>query len=172
IVADFNQVQVEHYLEAPLDMMRYPEDLGMQQGPLLSPDHFRRYILPSYHRLMAPAAEAGCVVHMHSDGDLHALADDLLRLPIDVLNPQAEVNGIDWLAGTLKGRMCLDLSMGGPVLDRGDPAAIDAHVRRTVETLGSRDGGLMLRYGLYPGVAMANVAAIMDAFEKYSGYFS
>jgi hypothetical protein len=29
---------------------------------------------------MAPAREAGCIVHMHSDGDIRTLVDDLMRV--------------------------------------------------------------------------------------------
>ena len=60
---------------------------------------------------MAPARRAGCVVHMHSDGDIRELVDDLLEVGIDVINLQDLVNGIQWIEAHLKGRVCIDLDI-------------------------------------------------------------
>jgi hypothetical protein len=54
----------------------------------------------------------------------------------------------------------------------GTPDAIDSLIREEIEKIGSSHGGLMLIYGLYPGVPLQNVKAVMDAMERYMGYFS
>ena len=54
----------------------------------------------------------------------------------------------------------------------GTPAQIDALVRDEVVRLGSREGGLMMIYGLYPGVPLENAGALMDAMEKYATYYN
>jgi hypothetical protein len=54
----------------------------------------------------------------------------------------------------------------------GTPAQIDALIREEVEKLGSAQGGLMMIYGLYPGVPLTNVKALMDAMEKYATFYS
>jgi len=41
-----------------------------------------------------------------------------------------------------------------------------------VEKLGSKQGGLMMIYGLYPGIPLENVQALMDAMERYMGYYA
>ena len=55
---------------------------------------------------------------------------------------------------------------------RGTPREIDELIRQEVSRLGSREGGLMLIYGLYPGTPIENAAAVMDAMERYAGFFS
>jgi hypothetical protein len=40
-----------------------------------------------------------------------------------------------------------------------------------VEELGRREGGLMMIFGLYPGLPRENVAAVMDALQKYAFYY-
>jgi len=168
MVETFNLGLVQRFLAAGVEWMGYPEDLGMQQGPMLSPELFRRYILPSYRRLIQPAREAGCIIHMHSDGDIRELSSDLLGLGIDVVNVQDLVNGIDWIAANLKGKVCIDLDLDRQnITCHGTPAQIDAHIRKIVRTLGTREGGLMLVYGLYPGTPLENVKALMDAMERY-----
>ena len=173
MVESFNAGIVERWLKLKPDMMSYPEDLGMQVGPMLSPDCFRRYIKPVYQRLMAPAREQGCIVHMHSDGDIRTLVDDLIDGGVEVINLQDLVNGIDWIADRFAGRVCIDLDIDRQdVVVRGGPDQIDALIREEVEKLGSREGGLMMVHGLYPGVPLANVEALMDAMERYAGYYS
>jgi uroporphyrinogen decarboxylase len=169
----FSEGIVRRYLDLGVAMMCYPEDLGAQTGPLISPELFRRFIRPMYERLAAPARPAGRLVHMHSDGNIRPLAEDLLAVGVDALNLQDLVNGVDWIAANLKGRVCIDLDVDRQHVTRfGTPEQIDALLRNEVETLGSREGGLMMIYGLYPGTPVENVEAVMDAMERYAGHFA
>ena len=122
---------------------------------------------------MAPAREAGCLIHMHSDGDIRDLADDLVVSGVDALNLQDLVNGIDWIEVNLKGRVCIDVDIDRQQITRfGKPEQIDELICREVQQLGSPEGGLMMIYGLYPGVPLENAGALMDAMEKYATYYS
>lgn len=169
----FNLAVVESYIAAGAEWMSYPDDLGMQAGPMISPRHFRKYITPSYRRLMRPALDAGCVVHMHSDGDVRLLVDDMVSSGVQVVNLQDRVNGIDWIAGRFAGKVCIELDIDRQeITPKSRPAEIDALIREAVQTLGRREGGLMLIYGLYPGVPLENVKALMDAMERYAIFFS
>ena len=140
---------------------------------MLSPDMFREYIKPSYQRLMKPARGAGCIVHMHSDGDIRQLADELIDGGVEAINLQDLVNGVDWIAAKFAGKVCVDLDIDRQsIVVQGTPQQIDALIREEVEKLGSREGGLTMIHGLYPGVPLANVKALMDAMEKYAAYYS
>lgn len=173
MVADFNLGCVRRWLDLGPDMLQYPEDLGMQVGPMLPAALFRKYIQPVYRRIMAPAKERGVIVHMHSDGDIRSLIDDILGCGVDVINLQDLVNGIDWLAQNLVGRVCIDLDIDRQkITPYGTPSDIDALVREEVETLGDPRGGLLMVYGLYPGVPLDNAAAVMDAMERYADLHS
>lgn len=169
---EFNMAQIRHFLRADVDIVRIPEDLGMQVGPMLSPDCFRRYIKPSYQRMIGLVRQAGKIVHMHSDGDIRLLADDIIDGGVHALNLQDLVNGVDWIAENLKGRVCIDLDIDRQkITPYGTPAQVDALIRDEIAKLGSKDGGLMMIYGLYPGVPLENVRAVMDAMEKYAFYY-
>lgn len=169
----FNTALVERYIRAGAEWMSYPEDLGMQVGPMISPRHFRKFIQPSYRRMMRPAIDAGCIVHMHSDGDIRLLVDDMLESGIQVLNLQDLVNGVDWIAARLAGRVCIDLDIDRQqITPHGNPKEIDDLIRDEVVRLGRREGGLMMIYGLYPGVPLENVRALMDAMERYAAFFA
>lgn len=173
MVAQFSEGIVRRYLDLGIAMMCYPEDLGAQHGPLVSPELFRRFIKPVYERLAAPARKAGCLVHMHSDGNIRTLTEDLLACGVDALNLQDLVNGVAWIAAHLKGRICIDLDVDRQFVTQfGTPEQIDTLLHEEVETLGSRQGGLMMIYGLYPGTPIENVKAVMDGMERYAGFYA
>jgi len=173
MIEDFNYAYVMKWMALKPDIMGYPEDLGMQVGPMLSPDSFRKYIKPVFQRLMRPARELGCVIHMHSDGDIRTLVDDLVEGGVEVINLQDLVNGIDWIAGKFSGRICVELDIDRQkITTQGTPEQINDLIREEVEKIGSKQGGLMMLYDLYPGLPMENIQAIMHAMEKYATYYS
>lgn len=170
---EYNAAFINHYAKVGYDMIGYAEDLGMQVGPMISPDLFREYIKPSYQRLMKPVRDAGAIVHMHSDGDIRALADDLIDGGVDILNLQDLVNGIDWIHDRFAGKTCIDLDIDRQkVTVFGTPAEVDALIREEVEKLSSPAGGLMMIYGWYPGTPLENIRALMDAMEKYMYFWA
>jgi uroporphyrinogen-III decarboxylase len=138
---------------------------------MITEELFRKYIQPSYRRIMQPARDAGVSVHVHSDGDLRQLIDPLLECGVDCLNLQDLVNGVDWIAHRLKGRVCIDIDRQS-VTRLGTPAEIEKHVASLVRQLGLSQGGLIMMYGLYPGLPAENVQAVMDSMERYSTFYS
>jgi hypothetical protein len=54
----------------------------------------------------------------------------------------------------------------------GSPEQNDALIHEEVTKIGGKDGGLTKIYGLYPGLPLKNVKALMDAMEKYAFHYS
>jgi uroporphyrinogen decarboxylase len=110
---------------------------------------------------------------MHSDGDIRTLADDLVDAGVQAINIQDLVNGIDWIAERFKGKTCVHLDIDRQTITPfGTPQAIDTLIRKEVERIATPQGGLMMIYGLYPGVPLKNAAALMDSMERYAGFYS
>ena len=170
---EFNLALVKRFVKGGCSAMLYPEDLGMQVGPMVPPELFRRYIKPSYQRIMKPATEAGIPIHMHSDGDIRSLVDDIVDSGVQVINLQDLVNGIDWIAEKFRGKVCVELDIDRQfVTPNKTPKDIDDLILEEVSKIATKDGGLCMVYGLYPGVPLENVKAVMDAMEKYAFFFS
>ena len=170
---EFNLSLVRRFVRNGCSSMGYPEDLGMQIGPMISPDCFKKYIKPSYERLMKPAKDAGIPIHMHSDGDIRSLVDDIIDSGVEVINLQDLVNGIDWIAERFRGKTCVELDIDRQTVTvHGTPDSIDQLIREEVSKISTPSGGLCMVYGLYPGVPLENVKAVMDAMEKYAFYYS
>ena len=173
MIETFNLAFLERCCVLQPDLITIPEDLGMQHGPMLSPDSFHRYFAPIYQKMTTLVHQHGIPILMHSDGDIRALWDDLFSTGIEAFNIQDLVNTPEWIADNLKGKLAIELDIDRQkVTPFGTPADIDKLVLDEVKLLGSRQGGLAMIYGLYPGIPKENVVALMDAMEKYAFHYA
>jgi hypothetical protein len=170
MVEDFNFACLTHLMKTESDIVGFPEDLGAQSNSLISPQLFRKYIKPSYKRLMAIPGSAGKVVHMHCDGWMLNLADDLIECGVDVLNIQDMIHGIDELKTQLACRVALELDIDRQnITVFGNRSDIDGLIREEIEKLSDPTGGLALQFEVRPPVPLENVETICSAMEEYSG---
>jgi len=173
IVEGFSAEFVRRYVEAGVDVMSFPEDLGTQTASMISPGMFAEWVTPSYTRLMKPCRDAGVLVEMHSDGYIMEIMDELPGAGVDMINPQDLVNGIDALAAEVKGRACIRLDIDRQkILPFGEPADVRALVEEEVRKLGAPEGGLMMIAGIYPPTPPRNVDALASALEEFKTYWS
>lgn len=169
-VEKFNLRCLWHLMEGNPDVIGFPEDLGAQSNSLISPDLFRKFIKPSYKRLMSVPKEAGKIIHMHCDGWMLNLAHDLIECGVAVLNIQDMIHGIDELRKQLHGRVALELDIDRQnVSVFGTPSDIESLIREEVEKLSFPEGGLTLQFEVRPPVPLGNLDCICSALEKYSG---
>ncbi len=172
VIVAHSLVIIAQYLEAGVDVMSLPEDLGMQQSSVMGPRMFEKWIAPAYRRLIEPCHKAGTLVYMHSDGYIMDIMDELLACGVDIINPQDLVNGIDALSDSLKGRVCIDLDIDRQkIVPYGTRQEIQNLIEEEVRKLGSPRGGLMLIVGIYPPTPPQNIDAICDAMEQFRTYW-
>jgi len=158
----------EAHLDRGATRVNAGDDLGLQDRLPISPDAWRKLIKPAYARIFGLARARGATVHLHTDGYIVDIIPDLIEIGVTDLNPQDLVNGLDNLARLARGKIHISLD-----IDRqsatvfGSPAQIDAHIRRCIEMLGSRQGGLSLGWGVYPGTPIENIEATARAMEKH-----
>lgn len=87
------------YGQCGVDSIMFPEDWGTQRQTLISPAMWRKEFLPRFEKLCSLAHSYGMKVFMHSCGQISAIAPDLIRAGIDLLQfDQPDLHGIDHLA--------------------------------------------------------------------------
>ena len=90
-----------------IDIAYFAEDLGGQQGLLMSHEDIRTYILPNQKKMADLARSYGIHVFYHTDGDVKSVIPDLINVTgIELLNP------IQW--------RCPSMERKGLVRDFGD----------------------------------------------------
>lgn len=80
-----------------VDVVLFGDDLGGQQGPLISPEAYREFYKP-YHKLLWNRAKelADVKVQLHCCGGIYDLLDDLIEAGLDAVNPvQISCKGMD-----------------------------------------------------------------------------
>lgn len=72
------------------------EDMGSQEGLMISPQQIHTYLLPRMKRVIDLAHQAGAFVFHHNDGAVRRILPDMIEAGIDVLNPvQWRTKGMD-----------------------------------------------------------------------------
>jgi hypothetical protein len=160
--------RVDKYVAAGVDVIGFGDDLGLQDRMMMSLDTFRRWLRPSYERLFRRCRDAGVHVQMHSDGYTLPLLDEFADMGVSMVNPQDLVNGLENIRDACAGRVCVFLDIDRQsVLPFGTPAEVRAHLRRCVDVLSRPEGGLAMVIGIYPDVPLANIDAVLTAFEDF-----
>jgi len=152
-------------------IVSFGDDLGMQQSLPMSPKTWRRYLKPCFAEIYRPFRAAGYHIYMHTDGHIIEIIPDLVDCGVNVVNPQVRANGLEALAETCKGKVCVDLDLDRQLFPFATPQQIDDHVRKAVEVLGAPEGGLWLKAEIGEDVPLENIAAIFTALEAYRTFF-
>lgn len=170
-LTDYSAAIVNRFLALGADVIGLPEDLGTQDRLIMGPPHFRRLILPAYRQLTG-LIHGRALTHIHSDGYILEIADDLLSCGFDIINPQDLVNGVAELKRAFKGRACIDLDIDRQrILPFGTPGEIHDLIEMEIKELGSERGGLMLTAGIYPPTPPENVDALCRAIIKWKDFY-
>lgn len=77
------------------DVMFIGNDFGTQLNLMISPELFRRFVMPSLKRLIDVGKKHGKKVMVHSCGSIYQIIPDLIDAGVDILHPlQAQAAGM------------------------------------------------------------------------------
>ncbi len=145
-----------------IDLIGFGEDFAFKNGPLLSPEMFRRFILPRYAKAMKFANEHGIKLTWHdSDGDCRLLLPDMLSVGINSTSPCEVAANMDPVK--LRKQFGRELRIGGGFDKRIVAAGSDA-VRKELKRLAP----VIQEGGFVPGVDHSVPADISwDNYRRY-----
>jgi uroporphyrinogen decarboxylase len=151
------------------------DDMGSQQGLLMSLKHWERYIAPRLARWCDFVHGYGMKVFFHSDGACAPLIPRLIECGIDVLNPIQHVcPGMD--RAELKAKYGEKLIFHGGVenqsiLPFGTAEEVRAETRECLRTLGAGGAGYIACscHNVQPGTPVENVLAMIETVLESGG---
>jgi uroporphyrinogen decarboxylase len=157
-----------------VDVVMIGDDLAGQNGPLFSPQFYRRLVKPRKKQLVSHIKSlTPAKIWYHTCGACFELIPDLLDNGIDILNPiQISAKGMD--PSVLKREFGTHLVFWGGgidaqnVLPRGTPAEVREHVRRNVGIF-KKGGGFVFNnvHNIQADVPAENIAALFDAAYEF-----
>jgi uroporphyrinogen decarboxylase len=155
-----------------LDVVLFGDDLGGQQGPLISPDTYREFYKPYHKRLWNRTKELADVkVQLHCCGGIYELIGDLIDAGLDAFNPvQISCRGMDPVV--LKREFGDRIAFWGGgcdtqrILPGSGPAGVASHVREMCSVL-APGGGFVFQqvHNILANVPPENVVAMMEAIQ-------
>jgi uroporphyrinogen decarboxylase len=167
-------------LEAVGDFIEWVEmgdDLGSQNGPLISPQMYRSLLKPVHADLIRAIKghTPDMKVMYHSCGAIRPFLADLVDLGVDILNPiQVAAKGMN--PAEIKAEFGQQLCFLGGVdsqhnLRVGTPEQVAAEVRQRIQEMGP-GGGYVLApsHNIGDDVPLENMLAFFEAARQYGRY--
>ncbi|MBN2021175.1 MAG: hypothetical protein JW809_00130 [Pirellulales bacterium] len=159
------------------DVFVVADDLGMTQGPLMSPALYRRLIKPHQAELYA-AIKRGtkAKIFLHSCGNIYPMLGDLAEIGVDIVNPVQVSAGVMGDTARLKREFGDRLSFCGGidtqrVLPRGTTDEVRAEVRRRIRDLAPGGGYIAAAvHCIQPDVPPENILAMRDEIDQAGRY--
>jgi uroporphyrinogen decarboxylase len=161
---------MQRAVAAGVDVVVFGDDYADKNSTLMSPRHFREYILPGLKRCVDAAHQAGAYVVKHSDGNIMPILDMIVETGIDALNPLEPAAGMD--IGLLKERYGKRIALVGNI-DCGyvlSQAPVEEVRRVTRETIrkAAPGGGFCLSSSnsIHSSVKPENFMAMIETWRE------
>jgi len=157
------------------------DDMGQQNGPLMSPRMFRRVIKPQFARYYKEAralidqVNPKIKIMAHTDGDVYPIIPDYIEMGLDVLNPVqpyvAEMEH-DKLKAEFGDRLSFHAAIDiQRIMPFGTPEEVKAEAIKAMQTLGPGGGYILApTHYLQADVPPENIIALRDAVLVHGHY--
>ena len=157
------------------DIFMMGDDFGMQTGPLVSPDTWRRIFKPGFRAYVELAHSFGLTVMHHTCGSVRDLIPEFIDCGLDVLQSlQPRAKGME--LAELKREFGRDLAFHGGVdiqqtLPYGTTDDVRAEVRELMAA-GKPGGGYIIctAHNIQTDVPVDNIVALLEAYREYGEY--
>lgn len=173
-VTEMHLANLERFLGAVgphIDIVLFGDDLGMQNGPQVSPKMYREFFFPREKLMWARAKQLAphLKIMLHCCGGVRELLPGLIEAGLDTINPvQITCRGMD--AAGLKADFGRQLTFWGggcdtrDMISGGTPAQVREHVHRLMD-IWRPGGGYIFQqvHNIMANVPPANIVAMLDA---------
>ncbi|MDR2785131.1 MAG: hypothetical protein LBB83_04365 [Treponema sp.] len=172
--ADYSIKICDGLVKLGIEVIVVGDDIANNGSLLLSPGMYREYVYPHFARLVGHAKKLGLKVIKHSDGDLRAVTEDLVKSGIDCLDPIDE-----------RGNMFMDKlkkQYGDRIAFKGNVDCVETLVSKSTEAVRAETARCMLKGGIgggliisssnsiHSGISPLNYRAFLDAIKEFGNY--
>ncbi len=174
--ADYHLAVAREMINIGADIIWFGDDVGMQEGMIMSPEQYRKLLKPVYARLIQEVKkiDKNVLVAYHTDGYAEPVIPDFIEIGIDILEA---VQPACMDPGELKKKFGKNLSFWGGVdvqhvMPFGTPGEVVAEVRERIRTVAPGGGFIFCTaHCVQPSErAVGNVFTYYWAAKKYGDY--
>jgi uroporphyrinogen decarboxylase len=156
------------------DIIRFGDDLGMDSGPFMAPEIYKKIFKPR-HKILCDYVKKNSGMHtfLHSCGSIYLLIPHLIEAGIEIINP-VQTSCYQMEPERLKREFGRDITFWGggcetrSTLNKAKPDQIKNHVKKRLEIF-SKDGGFVFNtvHNILPDVPPENIVAMFEAIEEF-----
>ena len=179
IMEKFTQIYIkatENFLKEVgeyIDVFAYWDDVGMQNGPMIRPNFYRKYVKPRQKRLFEVIKKhSDAKIFLHSCGASSQFIPDFIDIGVDILNPiQVSAKGMD--TKKLKKEYGQDITFWGGgvdtqnVLPFGSREDVSEEVKRRINELAAGGGFVFAAvHNIQNMVPAENIIEMFDTLKQ------
>ena len=174
IVIDYKTRLLRRAVALGADVIVSGDDYASRSGPMISPRHFREFVLPYLRRSIQAAHDAGAPYIKHTDGNIWLLLETLVEAGIDAIDPLEPIAGMD--IGEVKRRFGERVALVGNVdctelLTHASPTDVFEAVQETIAKAAPGGGYILASSNsIHPGVLPDNYRALVQAARRWGSY--
>ena len=170
-IAIYAKTVFSSYINMGADAISFSEDLGSQKALMMSPKHFKEFLLPEYEFIFSDIIREKKIINFHSCGCVDSIANDLADIGIKVLNPlQARCNDLHMIKSLTLGRMALSGGIDTATILSGTPNMVKAEVIRILDILKPGGGYIIGPDQHFPNFPKENLDALWNTAKEYGKY--
>ncbi|HEX9117156.1 MAG TPA: uroporphyrinogen decarboxylase family protein, partial [Anaerolineae bacterium] len=171
---DYNLALARELAARGVQIVYTGDDYAYNNGPLMSPRHFRKLFATALKRVIGGFKELGLYVIKHTDGNLWPIIDEIVDSGIDCLDPIDPQAGMD--LGEVKAKFGHRVALKGNV-DCAQTLTFGSSQDVIAETIcalrkGAPGGGFILSSSnsIHSAVKPDNYMAMLRTLERYGAY--
>jgi len=174
IVTDYKKRVLERAADEGADILLTGDDYSHRHAPIMSPEHFREFVLPYLQEVVDVAKEKGVPFIKHTDGNIWAVIDDIIDAGIDAIDPLEPMADMD--IGRVKELYGDRIAVVGNVdcgelLSRGAPEEVVEAVKETIAKASPGGGHILASSNsIHPAVKPENYKAMLETARRYGRY--
>jgi len=147
-------------------------DIAYDHGMMFNPKYWSEVYKPQLRKITDVIHGHGLKAIYHSDGDLHAIMDELIDGGIDGLNPleaKANMDVLEWKR-THGDKLCFNGNLDVQVLEKNDPDLTRELVLTRLNA--AKGGGYIIQsdHSMPDNVSPATYGQIIDLVREYGTY--
>lgn len=163
-------------IRAGIDIIRIGDDIGSQNGMLISPAMWRELVKPALRRLVDSFKQENpdIIVKYHSCGDFRAVIPDLIEMGIELIGTMQPCGSM--VSQELKAEFGDRIAfLGGldtqQLLPHGSPAEVREGVREVLRAYAPGGGYIFMpAHYINADVPLVNIWAMLEALRDYRAY--
>jgi len=158
-----------------IDLIGFGDDLGTNNGPMISPEKYRLYYKPYHARMWRLVKELAPHVKilLHCCGGIEPLLEDLIEAGLDAVNP-VQISARGMQLETLKSKYGVRITFWGggcdtqTILPQGTPDQVRDHVRGQIEIM-KGEGGFVFQqvHNIIGRVPIENIMAMFETVIRF-----